>query len=137
MGNYKSRRPGYLPGWQMDVATYIFQGKTEEQIAMLIWQVLPEDEKGMRNAKTRLRNLRKNEQFKAYYSSLVTEWQVHNVGPALNKLVSQLECGMPWLENKAANDILQKMPKAMFGSEEDNTIKVVVEGAPELGTPDE
>ena len=136
MGNYKSRRPGFLQGWQMNVADMMFRGFTEEQIAKEQFGVADGDEKGMRNAKARLRNLRKNEKFIEYYRSIITEWSVHNVGKALLKLSEQVDSDKPWIANKAANDVLLQSKTFMNGNE-DNTVVLKVEGMPELGSPDE
>lgn len=135
MGNYKSRRPGMLQGWQITAADMMFRGATDEEIVMTIW---PTTEKKQLNAKkTRLRNLRKDEIFQNYYKSLITEWTVHNVGKALKKLSEQIDHEQPWLANKAANDILQRVPKSMLGEEDENTVVVKVEGMPEIGSPEE
>lgn len=141
MGNYRSRRAGVLQGWQMDAALMMFQGYTDDEI---IEKVL---EKGKRKIadmtynersarRMRLHNLRKNDDFLNYYKSLITEWSVHNVGPALNKLAEQMKGAKePWLVNKAANDILNRGLSA-FETEEANKIKVEIVGLPELGSPD-
>ena len=141
MGNYRSRRAGVLQGWQMDAALMMFQGYTDDEI---VEKVL---EKGQRkiadmtyreraSRRMRLHNLRKNDDFLNYYKSLITEWSVHNVGPALNKLAEQMKSAKePWLVNKAANDILNRGLSA-FETEEANKIKVEIVGLPELGSPD-
>ena len=136
MGNYKSRRPGYLQGWQIDVAQYIFSGLTDEQIAKKVWHVEDGDEKGMRNAKDRLRNLRKTEKFMEYYKSLITEWTVHHTGRALNRIAAQVDDPNPWMANKAANDVLVQA-KTLISGVDDNTVLVKVEGMPVMGSPSE
>lgn len=136
MGNYRSRRPGFLQGWQLNVADMMFRGFTEEEIAKEIWGVEKGDEKGMRNAKSRLRNLRSNEKFAEYYRSLITEWSVHHVGKALNTIAKQMDDPSPWMANKAANDVLLQS-KSFITGVDDNTVLVKVEGMPEIGTPEE
>ena len=135
MGNYRSRRPGFLQGWQINVAEMMFRGMTDDEIAKAQFNT-GDDERLLKNAKARLRNLRKNEHFQEYYRSLITEWSVHNVGRALNKLSEQIDATQPWLANKAANDVITQS-KLFIAGADDNTVVVKVEGMPELGTPDD
>lgn len=137
MGNYRARREGFLQGWQLNAADLMFRGFTDEEIAIKLWSIDKEDKKKLRNAKDKLRKLRKDEKFQEYYKSIITEWSVHNVGRALNRLAAQVDHEQPWIANKAANDILQRIPKSLFSEEDEDTIKVVVEGAPILGSPDD
>lgn len=141
MGFYNSRRPGMLQGWQMDAALMMFQGYTDDQIIEKVLlprgtafdDLTPNQKHGKRD---RLRRLRKDPIFRDYYKSLITEWSVHNVGPALNKLSEQMMTAKePWLVNKAINDILNRALPA-FESEDANTIKVEIVGMPELGSPE-
>lgn len=134
MGNYRSRRPGFLQGWQINAADMMFRGFTDEEIIMELW---PEKtDKQIKNAKQRLRNLRRDEKFQEYYGTLVQEWSLHHVGKALIKLTEQIDSNMPWLANKAANDVLTHS-KQMISGMDDNTVVVKVEGMPELGSPEE
>lgn len=141
MGCYRSRRPGMLQGWQMDAALMMFQGYTDDQIIEKIllprgstMHELTRSQKAYK--RDRLRRLRKDPIFREYYKSLITEWSVHNVGPALNKLSEQMMTAKePWLVNKAINDILNRALPA-FESEDANTIKVEIVGMPELGSPE-
>lgn len=135
MGNYKSRREGYLQSWQVNVADMMFRGMTDEEICIAQFGVDKLDEKKMRNGKARLRNLRRDPKFQEYYKSIITEWTVHNVGKALTRLAEQMDSDKPWIVNKACNDILNQSKQ--FTGTDDSTVKVVVEGMPELGTPEE
>jgi len=137
MGNYKCRKENYLKGWQIDVAQYMFQGLKDEDIIKKVFYPREEmDKRMLANGRNRLRNLRNNPKFMEYYKSIITEWSVHYVGKALNKLGEQIDCGLPWLENKAANDVIAQAKKAVLG-EDDNTVHVHIEGMPELGSPDD
>ena len=119
----------------MNAADMMFRGFTDEEIAEELWHV-GEDEKKIRNGKSRLRNLRKNEVFQDYYRSIITEWSVHHVGKALLKIASQMDNDNPWLANKAANDVITQS-KPLISGDEDNTLVVKVEGMPELGEPED
>ena len=137
MGNYSCRRNKLLVGWEIDAAQLVFQGKSNREIAIEILKADPENKNDMQAKVKRVKTLLKTDKFQAYYKSMITEWTVHNVGRALTKLTDQLDHDQPWLANKAANDILQRVPKSLFSDEDENTIKVVVEGAPVLGTPED
>ena len=140
MGNYRSRRPGFLQGWQINAAEMMFRGFTDEEIAREIWKIeadgTDEARKKLRNGKDRLRKLRNDEKFQEYYRSLVTEWSVHHAGKALLTISDQLSSNQPWLANKAANDVLT-YSKALINGVDDNTVLIKFEGMPEIGTPDE
>lgn len=135
MGNYRARRPGFLQGWQIDAGDLMFQGFTDEQIVREIWPQKTEPNQ-IRAAKQRLRNLRANEKFQEFYRTLISEWSIHHVGKAYNKLVEQIDSNQPWLANKAANDVIQHSRQMVSGAD-DGTVVVKVEGMPELGVPDE
>jgi len=135
MGNYAVRNSGLMQGWEIDVADLTFRGFTDEEIANKLW---PErvDSGKLDACKQKLRRLRRTEKFQAYYRSIVTEWSVHYVGKALNKLGEQIDSDLPWLANKAANDILTQSKGVITGAD-DNTVVIKMEGMPELGTPSE
>lgn len=135
MGNYRAKRPGFLQGWQINVAEYMFRGFTDDEIIREIWPEKTE-KKQIHAAKSRLRNLRKNEDFQEYYRTLIAEWSLRHVGRALTKLSDQIDSNQPWLANKAANDILQQS-KVLTTGMDDGTVVVRVEGMPDLGTPDD
>ena len=134
MGNYRARKPGYIAGWQINVARMQFQGKSDDDIVAATWPDLVEKGK-VEAGKQRLRRLRHDEKYLEYYRSLITEWSSKHVGAALNKLAEQINDPNGWLANKAANDVLAQS-KAFTGSDE-NTVVVKVEGMPEMGVPEE
>jgi len=58
-------------------------------------------------------------------------------GDALKVLVDQIRnAPEPYLQNKAANDVMQHRRTALK-AEEDSVVTIKVEGMPELGTPDD
>lgn len=123
-----------MQGWQMNVAEMMFRGLTDKEIIKEIW---PEKttKQQIENARRNLINLRKDEKFKEYYQTLIQQWSIHHVGPALATIAEQLRDKNHWLRNKAANDILNQS-KTLMGNDE-NTVVVKVEGMPELGVPDD
>lgn len=142
MGNYRSRRPGFIQGWQIDVAQYTFQGLTDDEIIEKVFhwsqeKLTLEPEKAKSRLATyrqRMRNLRKDPKFIEYYKSIITEWTVHNVGRALNRIAAQVDDPEGYLANKAANDVLNRGMK-LFEDEDANKLTIRVEGMPELGAP--
>lgn len=134
MGCYNVRR-GMLQGWQINVAEMMFRGMSDEEIITEQFGIAKEDKQKMINAKQRLRRLRRDEKFQEYYKSIITEWTVHNVGKALNTIAKQMDNTNPWIANKACNDILNQSKN--FTGNDENSVVVKIEGAPELGTPDE
>lgn len=135
MANYRARKDGFIVGWQINAAKHMFRGLSDEEIVHELWPDKTE-KKQIEEGKRKLRKLRKDEKFQEYYRSLITEWSIHHVGRALNKLSEQIDSNQPWLANKAANDILNQS-KALTSGVDDGTVVVKVEGMPELGTPDE
>ena len=124
-----------LQGWQITAAEMMFQGHTNEEIIDAIWPKA--QTKSQRVAKGKvLKRLVNDETFQEYYRSIITEWNVHSVGPALRKLRSQLDSDKEWLANKAANDIINQSKQIITGAD-DNTMVVKIEGMPELGEPEE
>jgi hypothetical protein len=126
-----------MTGWEIDVAQAVFQGKSNKEIAIEVLHADPNDKARFRAQVTKIKNLLMTKKFEAYYKSMITEWTVHNVGRALNKLSEQIDHEKPWLANKAANDILQRVPKSLLADEDENTVVVKVEGMPTLGVPEE
>jgi len=134
MGNYSTRNKELLTGWQMNVAHMMFRGVADKDIVIEQFKVDPEDEKGIRNGKDKLRRLRRSQKFQDYYQSLITEWRVRNIGKALTRLEEQLDEKNGWLRNKACNDILNQSKQ--FTGNDENTVVVKVESGIALGTPD-
>ena len=55
---------------------------------------------------------------------------------AINVFKEQLKAAKePWLQNKAANDIMTHGKPLIYG-DEDKAVRVQIEGLPDLGTPD-
>ena len=132
MGRYLARRPGYMEGWKINAAEFMFQGLTDEEIGTKLWG----DKISASTKKRRLKQLREEEKFQEYYKTLVSEWSIHHVGRALSRIAHQIDDVNGWLANKAANDVLTQSKLFMTGAD-DNQIVVKVEGMPELGSPED
>jgi hypothetical protein len=57
-------------------------------------------------------------------------------GEAVKVIKSQLCGDIPWLQNKAANDLLNYGKSQIYGDEE-RAVHVMIEGMPDLGSPDD
>ena len=57
-------------------------------------------------------------------------------GEAVKVIKSQLRSNMEWLQNKAANDLLNYGKGQIYGDEE-RTVHVQFEGMPDLGSPED
>ena len=135
MGNYRCRRPGMLQGWQITVAEMMFEGHSNDEIIKAVWPEADTPSKKANKYKI-LKKLCKDEIFMEYYRSIISEWTIHNVGPALKKIRSQVDSDKEWLANKAANDIITQSKQIITGAD-DNTVVIKMEGMPELGCPDD
>ena len=133
MGCYRARRADFLQAWQINAAEMMFRGFSDEQIVRELFKT-GDDPKKITNGKAKLRRLRHDEKFQEYYRSIITEWSVHNVGRALQKIAQQIDDPSPWVANKAANDILNQSKRVITGNDE-NAISIKFEGMPELGEP--
>lgn len=79
---------------------------------------------------------RKRPDFDAVWKSEVRKIMYKTTGKALKVINRQLEqTDVPWLQNKAANDLLA-FGKLQLFADEDKTVTVKIEGAPEIGSPD-
>ena len=143
MGNYKSRRTGFLEGWKMDAAQWMFEGLSDRDIADRLdgnrIKAIEDDKKrktAYRAWAAKLQRLRKDPNFQEYYNSIVTEWKVHAYGPSLKLLLKQIDADEPWLANKAANDVLNRVGHDPFSDgKESSEVVFRFEGMPELGEP--
>lgn len=57
-------------------------------------------------------------------------------GEAVKVIKDQLRSDQGWLQNKAANDLLNYGKSQIYGDEE-KTVHVQIEGLPDIGSPDE
>lgn len=123
-----------LQAWQITVADMMFHGATNDDIIRTVWpKTKPQNFSYKRKM---LRELLKDETFMEYYRSIITEWNVHAIGPALKKIREQVDSDKEWLANKAANDIINQNKLIMTGAD-DNTVVIKMEGMPEMGSPDD
>ena len=84
----------------------------------------------------KLSRWRKNPDYNAMWMEYMGKLGRKLMSEGIRKLRSQVRSGEPWLENKAANDVVNFAKGRVFGDDE-KTITVKFEGMPELGTPNQ
>jgi len=139
MGYYNVRK-NVLTAWQILLCNLVFQGYDDDYIAEKTGNIWNEDgsvnKQKLGRIKTRNTKFMKTDQFLEYYRSIVTEYYIHNFGKAVRKIHEQVDSNIPWLANKAANDVLTRFGDVIMGKDE-NAITVKIEGMPEIGTPND
>ena len=121
---------------QVMIAQSMAAGHSEDEILKIYWGITksstPQEKQKAR------RELHKTQDLPGFldcYKSEVKRLYTPVYSKALAKIAEQIDSNLPWLANKAANDILTRVPTLI--GDDDNTIRVQIEGMPELGTPDE
>jgi len=114
------------------------QGKSRAEILKEIFGLDMEtaSEREIRNADNRMCDWKKHPEYERVWKSEIRDVLFGFTGEAVQVIGGQLnKTELPWLQNKAANDILNYGKHQIFGNEE-NEVTVRIEGMPELGTPD-
>ena len=89
------------------------------------------------NADCKMSRWRDLPEYEATWKDEVKKILYATTGKAIRTITGQMEdTDQPWLQNKAANDILNYGKSHIFG-DESRTVHVTVEGLPDLGTPDD
>lgn len=114
------------------------QGKSRAEILKEVFDLDMEtaSEKEIRNADNRMCIWKKHPEYEKIWKDEVRDVLFCFTGEAVQVIGGQLSrADLPWLQNKAANDILNYGKHQIFGNEE-NEVTVRVEGMPEMGIPD-
>jgi hypothetical protein len=94
----------------------------------------PENE--IHNADCKMTRWRKLPEFESTWKDEVKQILYGCTAEAVQVIKSQLRSGdLPWLQNKAANDLLNYGKTQIYG-DEDKAVHVKIEGLPDIGTPD-
>ena len=94
-------------------------------------------EKTIHNADATMSRWRKRPEFESVWKDEVKQILIVSAGKALKVLDRQLDDErQPWLQNKAANDLLNHSRPQIYG-EEERTVNVQISGLPDLGEPDQ
>ena len=118
-------------------------GWSYDRIAMIIWGCANEDgtvdDEKLRRKKKLLGEWFRDPRIKEAYNEIIRSELLPPIIQSIKRLEKQVNDDNEkngWLSNKAANDILTRYGSILFG-EEDKTIKIQIEGMPELGEPDD
>ena len=114
------------------------QGKSRAEILQEVFGLDIETaaQKDLRNADNRMCSWKKHPEYEKIWKEEIRDVLFGFTGEAVQVIGSQLnKAELPWLQNKAANDILNYGKQQIFGSDE-NEVTIKIEGMPELGTPD-
>ena len=122
---------------QVEAAQMMAHGNDEEEVLRALFLITEDSGRGEKQkARKELHKWMELDGFVECYRSEVKRCMMPAYGRAMQKIVAQMDCNVPWLENKAANDVLTRGSSVLMG-EDDKKIVVQVEGMPELGTPDQ
>ena len=93
----------------------------------------PENE--IHNADCKMTRWRKLPEFESTWKDEVRQILYGCTAEAVQVIKSQLRSDQGWLQNKAANDLLNYGKTQIYG-DEDKAVHVKIEGLPDIGTPD-
>ena len=91
----------------------------------------------VKNADNKMSRWRKHPDFEAVWKDEVKNILYGCTAEAVKVIKGQLRNkDVPWLQNKAANDLLNYGKGQIYGDEE-RTVHVQIEGLPDIGSPDD
>ena len=115
------------------------QGCTRPEILEKVFglDVRTSPEKEVHNADATMTRWRKVPEYEAIWKDEVRKVLYECTGEAVKVIRGQMRSAdQPWLQNKAANDLLNYGKSQIYGDEE-RTVHVQIEGMPDIGSPDD
>ena len=114
------------------------QGKTRPEILKAVFNldVEKDDPKIVNNADAKMSRWRKLPDFESVWKDEVKTILLGCTSEAIQTIRKQMREKDDWLQNKAANDLLNYGKSQIYG-EEERAVHVKIEGMPEIGSPDE
>ena len=97
-------------------------------------ETAPENE--IHAADNKMSRWRKHPDFEATWKDEVKQILYGCTAEAVQVIKGQLRSDQGWLQNKAANDLLNYGKAQIYGDEE-RTVHVQIEGLPDIGSPDD
>ena len=94
----------------------------------------PENE--IHNADNKMSRWRKLPEFESIWKDEVRQILYGCTAEAVQVIKGQLRSDQGWLQNKAANDLLNYGKSQIYGDEE-KTVHVQIDGMPDIGSPDD
>jgi hypothetical protein len=114
------------------------QGKSRAEILKAIFDLdidsSPANE--IHNADNKMSRWRKLPEFESIWKDEVRQILYGCTAEAVQVIKGQLRSDQGWLQNKAANDLLNYGKSQIYGDEE-KTVHVQIEGLPDIGSPDD
>ena len=114
------------------------QGKSRTEILKAVFNLdiatAPENE--IHNADNKMSRWRKLPEFEPIWKEEVKQILYGCTAEAVQVIKGQLRSDQGWLQNKAANDLLNYGKGQIYGDEE-RTVHVQIDGLPDIGTPDD
>ena len=115
------------------------QGKSRPELMMELFGIDvhdPEQIMAVRAADAKMTRWRKRPEFETVWKDEVRNVLYGCTSEAIQVIRKQMKSeDQPWLQNKAANDVLNYGKSQIYGDEE-KTVNVKIEGMPEIGSPD-
>ena len=126
---------------EMMVAELVADGKDVDYIARMCFDCLSEDgrtldENKVKKNRAKVRKIMRDPKVINAHRQLLREFMAPLIGDAVKRIGAQINDKQGWLANKAANDVLSQFKGEVFG-EEDKRVVIQIEGAPDIGTPDD
>lgn len=114
------------------------QGKTRPEIMKAVFDIDVETAPyNVTNAADqKMTRWRKRPEFETIWKDEVRSILYGCTAKAIQVINSQMDEDIPWLRNKAANDLMNYGKSQIYGDEE-KAIHVKVEGMPDIGSPDD
>ena len=113
------------------------QGKTRPEILKEVFNIdsstMTKNELAKYDMK--MTRWRKPPEFESIWKDEVKSILYGCTAEAIQVIKGQLREDIPWLKNKAANDLLNYGKQQIYGDEE-RAVHVKIEGMPEIGSPD-
>lgn len=115
------------------------QGRSRAEIFKAVFEtdISTADKKLIGAIDSKMTRWRKLPEYEAIWKDEVKSILYGCTAEAIQTIKAQLKAGeQPWLQNKAANDLLAYGKQQIYGDEE-RAIHVQIEGMPDLGSPDD
>ena len=115
------------------------RAEPRKEILKAVFDLDPDvdDEKTVHNADATMSRWRKLPEFESIWKDEVRQVLYACTGEAVQVIKAQLRSkDLPWLQNKAANDLLNFGKSQIYG-EEERTVNVQINGLPDIGSPDQ
>lgn len=113
------------------------QGRSRPEILKRVFDIDVEaDPKAAAAADSKMARWRKRPEFDTIWKDEVKNILYGCTAEAIQVIKGQLRDDIPWLKNKAANDLLNYGKQQIYGDEE-RAVHVKIEGMPEIGSPED